>query len=420
MPKGICLQLPPRRCRTESGTRSRQLAKPRPEDICPRPEVKTDSTTHPHAPPIQLASVWQCENTRQANQLLEGEISGYVYQRDGHPNADMFASQCRLLHDAEQVAITSSGMAALATAVLSQLKQGDHLLVSNQLYGRSAQLLTTEASRLGIEHTVVDPHHPAGLDEAFQENSRMLVVETITNPQLRVADLADLAGQAHRHQALLLVDNTFATPALCRPLDFGADLVMESVSKMMNGHSDVMLGMLAGPEQLWDRVPQTVAAWGLASSPLDCWLALRGLGTLPLRLSRASTNALLVAQFLTGQQKSVETVQYPGLPNHQDHELAKKQFGDQFGFMVTFNLQGGQAAADAFIRAAERIPFCPSLGELSTTLSHPASTSHRKLSEQQQASVGISSSTIRLSVGIESSTYILESLEESFAGMANS
>ncbi len=392
------------------------MSKPRPEDICPRPAGPAASTTQPHAPPIQLTSVWECETTEQANQLLEGEISGYVYQRDGHPNADLFAEQCRLLHSAERVAITSSGMAALAAAALSQLSQGDHVVVSNQLYGRSAQLLTAEASRYGIQHTVADPHDLATLPEAFQDNTRLVMVETITNPQLRVADLTKLSELAHQHQALLLVDNTFATPALCRPLEFGADLVMESVSKMMNGHSDVMLGMLAGPERLWDRVPQAVAAWGLASSPLDCWLALRGLGTLSLRMNRASENAQQVAEYLS-QQSPVASVQYPGLPSHPDHELAGRQFGDQFGSMVTFNLDGGQSTADVFIEAAQDIPFCPSLGELSTTLSHPVSTSHRKLTDEERDKVGITGGTIRLSVGIESADYILEALAKALSAL---
>ena len=393
------------------------MAKLRPEDICPRPTTQADTITHPHAPPIHLTSVWECESTDQANQLLEGEISGYVYQRDGHPNADMFAEQCRLLHGAERVAVTSSGMAALAAAILSQVSHGDHLLVSNQLYGRSAQLLTSEAQRYGVEHTMVDPHDLTALESAFQENTRMLVVETITNPQLRVADLAQLAQQCHRHDCLLLVDNTFATPALCRPLEHGADLVMESVSKMMNGHSDVMLGMLAGPSRLWDRVPQAVAAWGLTSSPLDCWLALRGLGTLALRLRQACSNAQAAAEFLVTQSQQVESIQYPGLPSHADHAQACRQFKDQFGSIVTFNLAGGQPAADRFIEAAARFPFCPSLGELSTTLSHPASTSHRKLSESDRALVGITGGTIRLSVGVESSEYILESLAQCFSTM---
>ena len=192
---------------------------------------------------------------------------------------------------------------------------------------------------------------------------------------------------------------------------------MESVSKMMNGHSDVMLGILAGPARLWERVPQAVAAWGLASSPLDCWLALRGLGTLPLRLSRASENAMLVAEFLAGQEL-VETVQYPGLSIHPDHELAARQFENQFGSMVTFTFHGEQNVAESFIQAAEKIPFCPSLGELSTTLSHPASTSHRKMDQADRRNVGISDGTIRLSVGIESSEYIMEALEQSLLAMA--
>jgi cystathionine beta-lyase/cystathionine gamma-synthase len=183
----------------------------------------------------------------------------------------------------------------------------------------------------------------------------------------------------------------------------------------MNGHSDVMLGLLCGRAALWDRVPLALAAWGLASSPFDCWLASRGLATLPLRLERAAHNALQAAQFLSGQPQ-VERVDYPGLPAHPDHELAKRQFGGRYGSVAAFHLRGGRPAAEAFMAAARRIPFCPSLGEAPTTLSHPESTSHRGLSPEQRAELGIRGGTIRLSVGIESEEYVLAALEEGLRG----
>lgn len=390
------------------------MNKSRPDDICPRIESIPAQTTQPATPPIFPASVHACESTDQAEALLAGATAGYVYQRDGHPNADMLAEKCRELHGAERAAITSSGMAALAATVLSQLKQGDHLVVSNQLYGRSSLLLTQESGRFGISCSEVDTCSLSATEAALRPETRMIVVETIANPLLRVADIAGLAELADRCGAKLLVDNTFATPVLCHPLELGADFVLESISKMINGHSDVMLGLLCGKESDWERVPLVLSAWGLASSPWDCWLAARGLATMHLRMERAMRNASLAAKFLVGQ-KGVEHVDYPGLADHRDHELARRQFKNGFGNMVTFRLSGGRAAADRFIAAAKRIPFCPSLGEAATTLSHPESTSHRGLSAEHRGDLGITGGTIRLSVGTESSDFVLDALREGFA-----
>jgi cystathionine beta-lyase/cystathionine gamma-synthase len=245
----------------------------------------------------------------------------------------------------------------------------------------------------------------------------LLIVETITNPLLRVSDLAALADMAHANGARLLVDNTFAGPIVCRPMELGADLVMESLTKSINGHSDVNLGLLCGRADCWERVPLVLSAWGLASGPFDCWLAARGLGTLALRAQRADANALAAAQHIR-KQPQVESVHYPGLPEHADHALARRQFGGRFGSMVTFTLRGGTPAAEQFIRAAEQIPFCPSLGDLSTTLSHPESTSHRGMTAEARAALGIFGGTIRLSVGIESAEAIQAALSQGFAGVA--
>jgi cystathionine beta-lyase/cystathionine gamma-synthase len=387
----------------------------RPADLCPRPTPLPPLPTQPHAPPIWPASVWECESPQQADALLSGREVGYVYQRDGHPNAWLLAEKLRLLHGAHAGAVTASGMGALATALLSQLQMGDHAVVGSRVYGKTLALFGGEAARLGIEVTAVDTCDSGAVEQAFEPNTKLLVAETIANPLLEVADIRTLADLAHGKNVPLLIDNTFASPILCRPLELGADMVMESLTKTLNGHSDVILGFLGGREDVWDRVPAVISTWGLVSSPLDCWLAARGLATAHLRIGRACENALGAAKYLQSQSK-VAAVHYPGLPEHPQHALARRQFGERFGTIVTFRLAGGRAAADGFIEAAKRIPFCPSLGELSTTLSHPETTSHRGLSAEQRAQLGIDGGTIRLSVGTESSEFIREALAEGLAG----
>jgi cystathionine beta-lyase/cystathionine gamma-synthase len=338
----------------------------------------------------------------EADAVLAGNKPGFIYARDGHPNAESLAAHCQELHGAERGAVCASGMGALAAAVLALTKSGDRLLVSDQLYGKSIRLMADECSRLGIEASLVDTSDLELVAKALQARPRLLVVETISNPLLRVADIPRLAELAHTQGTLLLVDNTFATPTHCQPLRWGADLVLESLTKMMNGHSDVVLGFLGGPESLWGRIPNVISTWGLAASPFECWLALRGLGTLGIRMERASANALAVAEFLA-LRAEVSAVHYPGLTRHADHALATQMLAGGFGSMVTFTIIGGREAATRFIHAtAESIPFAPSLGDLCTTLSHPQSTSHRGLSADERARLGIDGCTIRLSVGIES------------------
>jgi cystathionine beta-lyase/cystathionine gamma-synthase len=394
----------------------------RPDDICPRPQPLPARLTQPHAPPIFPASVWECDTPEQADALLAGKLAGYVYQRDGHPNADLLAEKCRQLHGADRAAVTASGMAALSVALLSQLQAGEHAVLSNRLYGKTAVLFGSEAARLGIDLSLVDAGDLPAVEGAITPQTRLLLVETIANPLLQVADISALAEIAHRHDCRLLVDNTFASPIVCRPHDLGADLVMESLTKTMNGHSDVILGLLTGKEATWARVPVVMSAWGLTSAPFECWLAARGLSTAHLRIERASRNALAAARYLS-ERAEVEEVYYPGLDDHPQHDLARRQFargedGDTlFGTMVAFRLGGGRTAADAFIHKAARIPFCPSLGELSTTLSHPETTSHRGMTREQREQLGITGGTIRLSVGTESSEFVCEALAQGLSSI---
>ena len=350
--------------------------------------------------------------------MLAGRAKGFVYQRDGHPNAELLAQRCCELHAAPWAVVTASGMSALAAAILSQVSADGHILASNQLYGRSLQLIAREATRANIEATVVDTTDLDAVRTSLRENTQLVVVETITNPLLRLTNIPALAMLLENTTAKLLVDNTFATPLGCRPLELGADLVMESISKMMNGHSDVMLGMLAGKQAPHETgVRDVVSVWGLNSSPFDCWLATRGLSTLHLRFRQACQNAQKVAEYLENCEQ-VQTVHYPGLISHPDYQLAGRILAG-YGWMVTFDLaiqDGGSelAVAEKFIAATD-IPFCPSLGEVDTTLSHPASTSHRGLSATEQAALGIHGGTIRLSVGTEATDTVLEMLVSGLA-----
>ena len=368
------------------------------------------------APPIYPATVYACDSPQQAADLLAGNTDGFIYSRDGHPNSDMLAEQCKDWHRAEHAAIAGSGMAALALALLSQLRQGDHVVISHQLYGRTLHLFTTEAARLGIESTAVDTCDLSAVGRALRNETKLVIAETIANPMLQIADIAGLSEIAHAHSARLLIDNTFASPVLCRPLDWGADLVAESMTKIMNGHSDVILGCLCGNDAAWDRVPQTASTWGLFASPHSCWLAMRGMATLDLRVKRAAATAKQLAERLVGHPALLET-HYPGLNSASDRALAEKQMatneaGLGFGNMLTFRLAGGQQMAEKFIYAlSPSIPFCPSLGDLKTTLSHPESTSHRELTDGQREGLGIFAGTIRLSVGIEEPDEIFEHLE---------
>lgn len=387
----------------------------RPDDICPRPPQLADLPAPPLAAPIYPASVYRLRDPQQAAALLGGDEPGYFYRRDGHPNADLLAESCRALHGAQQAVVCGSGMAALAAAVLSQVSAGDHVIVSRHLYGRTLDLVTGELARLGIESSIVDTCDLDAVAASFTARTRLVVVETITNPLLRVSDLAALAALAHAREARLLVDNTFASPVACRPLEHGADLVVESLTKIINGHSDVVLGLVCGQNEACEPLARIVSIWGFTSSPFDCWLAHRGLATLAVRAARAMDNARRAADFLAGQ-RPVARVWYPGRTDHPDYALAQRQLTGGRGAMVTFTLSGGLEAARRFITAARRIPFAPSLGELSTTVSHPATTSHRGLDPAARAALSIDDGTLRLSVGIESPEEVLEALSEALGG----
>ena len=380
-------------------------------------EAIQDAATAALTPPIYPATVYACRSPKEAADLLAGETEGFIYSRDGHPNSDMLAKECKAWHSAEEAAITESGMAALALALISQLKQGDHVVVSHQLYGRTLNLFTTEAERLGIDSTVVDTCDLAAVEGVIHDKTRIVITETIANPMLQVADIGRLAEIAHAHNAKLLIDNTFASPVVCRPVELGADLVVESMTKIMNGHSDVILGCLCGNTASWNRVPLAASTWGLFASPHSCWLSLRGMATMDLRVRHASRMAREIAERLN-RHPALSELHYAGLNDNPHYELAQQQFAeisgdDCYGNMITFRLARDANCVEKFINAmSPEIPFCPSLGDLRTTISHPNSTSHRELTPSQRQQLGIHPGTIRLSIGIEPTDEIFAHLQK--------
>jgi cystathionine beta-lyase/cystathionine gamma-synthase len=354
----------------------------------------------PLAPPLYQSSVYTLPDLDALDRILNAEEPGFIYARDGHPNARHLADELAAVEGASWAAVCGSGMAAITAGLLAVLQQGDRVVASNRLYGRTSQLLSQELPRFGVQATLVDASDVNQVREALDQPAKVLFVETMSNPLLRLVDIDALARLAREHGCLLAVDNTFATPVLTRPLDQGADLVVESLTKMIGGHSDVTLGVIAGRGDLLPQVSQVVSIWGLASNPFDCWLASRGLATLPLRMRAASANAAALADWLA-EQPGVVRVVYPGRPEHPDHDLAGRLLQGGFGNMLCFELRGGREGVNCFLRLARGVPFSPSLGNTTTTCSHPGTTSHRYVSPAEKRRQGIGDGLIRLSVGIE-------------------
>ncbi|HYT93175.1 MAG TPA: aminotransferase class I/II-fold pyridoxal phosphate-dependent enzyme [Gemmataceae bacterium] len=354
----------------------------------------------PLVPPLYQSSVYTLPDLDALDRIMNAEAPGFIYARDGHPNARQLAAQLATLEGADWAVICGSGMAAISAIVLATVQQGDRIVASNRLYGRTTQLFGAELTRFGVQTTFVDCSDLQSVRTALEQPAKVLFVETMSNPLLRLVDVPALAELARARDCLLIVDNTFATPVLTRPLELGAGVVMESLTKMIGGHGDVTLGLIGGRGELPLQVTAAVSIWGLASNPFDCWLAERGLATLPLRMRAASANAAALADWL-GRQPAVARVVYPGRPDHPDHELAKRLLRGGFGNMLCFELKDGRDGVNRFMRLATGIPFSPSLGATMTTLSHPGTTSHRYVSPAERRRQGIGDGLIRLSVGVE-------------------
>ena len=358
------------------------------------------STSRPVVTPLQPSVVYASPDPDALDaQYAEG--SGYTYAREGHPNASVLATKIDMLEGATGGIITGSGMSALGAVFLGCLKAGDHVLGGDQLYGRSLRLMTQDLPRLGIETSLTDPTDAEAMRAAIRPNTRMILVEVVSNPTIRVADMAGIAALAQEAGVLLVVDNTFTTPRGFRPFDHGADIVVHSVTKLLAGHSDATLGYVAARDPaLAQAINDANVTWGLTPSPFDCWLAERGLHSFELRYDRAQANAAALGDALAGLP-GVKRVIYPTRADHPDHNRATALLKGQGGHMLSFEIDGGRAAANLLTRAAPQIAFAPTLGDIGTTLSHPASSSHRGLTAEGRAALGISEGFFRVSVGVE-------------------
>ena len=381
-----------------------------PSSIVPKSIVRrTDwpqSTSRPVVTPLQPSVVYASPDPDALDAQYSGG-TGYTYAREGHPNADVLAAKIDMLEGASRGIITGSGMSAISAVFLGCLKSGDHVLGADQLYGRTLRLMTQDLPRFGIETSLADPTDVAAMRAAVRPNTRMILVEVISNPTIRVADMVGIAALAQEIGALLVVDNTFTTPRLYRPLDHGADIVIHSVTKLLAGHSDATLGYVAARDMaVRDAVNMANVTWGLTPSPWDCWMAERGLHSFDLRFDKAQSTAAQLADALA-TCPGVKRVIYPTRPDHPDHNQAMALLGGQGGNMLSFELTGGRAAANIFTRAAPDIAFAPTLGDVGTTLSHPASSSHRGLTPDGRAALGISEGFFRVSVGIEDADLLI-------------
>jgi len=393
-------------------------AAPHFETLCAEIDPQPPSVTSPLTMPIVTAAVFQVDTLETIDDLYEGRSEGYIYTRDNNPNQVVLGELVARLEGAETGLAAASGMGAITAAILPGLKHGDRIVAGHDLYGRTMGLLRGPLAGLGVRTDFVDLTDTAAAEQALSAPASVVIVESLSNPLLRVPDLPELAVLAHRAGARLVVDNTFTSPYHCRPLEHGADVVVHSGTKYLGGHSDVTNGVLVGSTEFVRQARAVLVVYGISASPFDCWLTTRGIKTLALRMERAAANAQVVAAYLAARPQ-VAATHYPGLAGHAQHDRAARLFTGGYGAMVAFELRGGEPAVSRFVRGLHSIRLAPSLADVSTTISHPAKTSHRGYTAEEREQIGIGPGLIRLSVGIEHVDDIIADLGRGFAASAS-
>jgi methionine-gamma-lyase len=358
----------------------------------------------PNAVPIYQAVTFSAEDAEELGAISTGRAPGYSYARLGNPTGNALAGAMAELEGAEAGNVFASGMAAIHAALLSVLTAGDRVVATRAIYGSTRTLLTGRFGRLGIEVAFVDATEPAAVDAALAATpTRVLYVETISNPTIVVVDVAALAEAAHRHGALLIIDNTFASPFLCRPIELGADLVVESLTKYIGGHSDLLGGSVCGSSERIAAVKSVEIDTGGTLAPMAAFLVLRGIATLAVRMARHAASSRTLAEWLV-EQPGVGRVYQPDLASHPQHAVAARQFPHASG-MFAFELAGepsaARAAGEAFINALTIPERTASLGSIHTIVAHPPTTTHRQYDEAQLVEAGIGAGLLRVSVGLE-------------------
>lgn len=355
--------------------------------------------TQPSAPPIYQTTAFDIPDLDALAQLYAGTATGHVYTRDSNPNHTALGQSIAELEAAESAAVFASGMGAIAAVALTLCESGGHIVVARSLYGITLKLMTRLQQRFQVQVTYVDACNPDEVAAAVQANTRFGMIETVSNPLLEVADIRAVADALQGRP--LVVDSTFTTPELIRPLRHGAAVVVHSASKYLNGHGDVMLGVAAGDSATMKAVRETSSIFGQNANPFESWLTTRGLRTLPLRMRQVCQTTQQLAEWLQ-QHSAVGRVYHPSLPNHETHATAMRLYPSGCGGIIAFSLPGGgRAAVNHFMQALPSIPFSPTLADSRTTLSHPATTSHGFMTKAARAELGITDELVRLSVGLE-------------------
>ncbi|MFN2529034.1 MAG: PLP-dependent aspartate aminotransferase family protein [Candidatus Baltobacteraceae bacterium] len=365
------------------------------------------------SPPIFQTSTHRAESDDEFRRIASEPQNDRFYTRHGNPNHSQVAAVISQLEQAEDALVFPSGTAAITAALLAFCKSGDHVVAQRSMYAGTQELLKDLLHPLGISHTFVDQTRVADFASALRENTRMLLVETPSNPLLTITDLRAVAALAKKRAIVTLADNTFATPINQRPLELGFDIVMHSATKYLGGHSDLSAGVLAARSELTQRIWQAMVKLGFAVNGFDSWLLLRGLRTLPLRMERHNSNALAVATFLESRN-DIHAVYYPGLESHPQHELAASQMLG-YGGIVSFELGGESGRLEPFIRSLSLVSRAPSLGGVQSTLVQQSAMWASNMTDQEMRGAGIAPALIRFSVGIEHPDDLIADLENALS-----
>lgn len=340
-----------------------------------------------------------------------GTAEGLRYPRYGNtPNSELVQRRLALLEGAEAGIVLGSGMGATACALMALLRPGDHMLASKWIYGGTHRLLMQEFATLGINVTLVDPMETRGWRRRIRKETRVIFVESPVNPTCRVLDMRPISYLTKEHGLALVVDSTFASPVNFRPLEHGADVVIHSTTKYLNGHHDALGGAVMGTASYVEEVRQKMLVWGQAPDAFASWLLERGLKTLDVRVRRSNENAMRIAQWCS-DRKEIRVVHYPGLTTHPDHAVARESL-DGFGGMMAIELMGGGKAADRFVRRLKLFTHAPSLGGVDSLVSEPRYTSHASMSAEERTTAGIPDGFLRLSIGIEDAEDLIADIEQ--------
>jgi O-succinylhomoserine sulfhydrylase len=366
-----------------------------------------------HSEALYLSSSFVFNSAAQAARRFSGEEEGNVYARFSNPTVSMFEARLAALEGAEDCVATASGMSAIMATVLAHLKQGDHIVASNGLFGATVQLFSNILARTGISTTFVAQTEPAAWAAAIRPETRLFFLETPSNPLTEIADIPALAAIAHARGILVVVDNCFCTPVLQRPLELGADLVVHSATKFLDGQGRVLGGAVCGSKRLTEEVFKYLRTAGPTLSAFNAWVLLKGLETLKLRVEAQSANAAQLAGWLEAHPK-IARVYYPGRPSHPQYELACRQ-QKSGGAIVAFEVKGAREAAWQVVDHCRLLSITANLGDTKTTITHPASTTHGRISPEARAAAGISEGLLRIAVGLEAVVDLQADLERGLA-----